>query len=60
MERVLVIVGKLFTRLFGANGLTPLKRLIYYCQSVPLLQIGIVFMIIGFAVSILSRIIHSR
>lgn len=63
MERVLFVVNRLFNRIFITNisgwGIPLINAIINRIISLPFLIIGTVLLIIGFAVGIIKRLIHS-
>lgn len=62
MESVFNVVIKLFNNIFvtnGSIGRSFLNLIILYITRSQYLLFGIIFVIIGFSISILSRIIHS-
>lgn len=57
MERVIYIFGKVFDQMIvQSNGL---GTVVYFITRQPYLLIGAAFLIIGFAISLIRRIIHS-
>lgn len=59
MDRIFIVVGRLFESIFTAEN-SVLYRIIVNITETAYLQFTFIFVIIGFAVGILSRIIHSN
>lgn len=62
MQRVLLVVSKIFNRIFvttGFQGTFLFDRLVRYIKNQPFLIIGVVLLIVGYSISLIKRLIHN-